>query len=203
VLTSGTSAQRGFSLIELMVTVVIIGIVMSLAMPSFSLWVRNSQVRAVSDALQSGLRLAQSESVRRYRQVVFFRTTSKACNAAATAAATGPYWQIRTVAAVAGDAVDVVQCGVLTDVANGIVLEGPTALCFNADGRQTANAATGVNGATCALDAQGAASAFDIKHPTADRWLRVRVTLAGGIRLCDPNRDIATSADGCPTPPPP
>jgi type IV fimbrial biogenesis protein FimT len=197
VLTRRSPADHGFSLIELMVTVVLIGIVMSMAMPSFSRWIKNSQVRVISDAVQSGLRLAQSESMRRYRQVVFFRTAAKDCTSAATASAGGLYWQIRTVAAVTGDPVQVVQCGVLTDVANDISIAGPTAVCFNADGRQVANAATGVTGAVCALDAEGAASAFDITHIKADRPLRVRVSLAGSIRICDPSRDISTHPDGC------
>lgn len=198
VLTGRSSAERGFSLIELAVTVVLIGIVMAMAIPSFATWLKNSQVRTVSEALQSGLRLAQSEAVRRYRQVVFFRTDAKDCDTAAAASATGPYWQIRTVAAIAGEAAEAVQCGALTEVANDVALQGPTALCFNADGRQVANATTGVTGATCSLDVQGRASAYNITHAKSDRPLTVRVTIAGSVRMCDPNRAIATAADGCP-----
>jgi len=198
VLTRGSSAERGFSLVELAVTITLVAIVMALAMPSFAKWIKNSQVRAVSDALQSGLRLAQTEATRRYRQVVFFRTAAKTCNGQEAASASGLYWQIRTVAAVAGDPVDVVQCGALTEVADGISLAGPTALCFNADGRQVANDSTGVTGATCTLNATGAASIYDITHSKSDRPLRVRVTLAGGLRLCDPSRASTTYADGCP-----
>ena len=200
-LTRRLSAERGISFVELAVTLTMIAIVMSLAMPSFSKWIKNSQVRAVSDALQSGLRLAQSEATRRYRQVVFFRTAAKTCDDQAAASASGLYWQIRTVAAVAGDPVEVVQCGALTEVADGITLEGPTALCFNADGRQVANNSTGVTGALCTLNPQGSPSSYAIKHDKSDRPLAVRVTLAGSIRMCDPNRNIATAPDGCPSPP--
>lgn len=197
-LTRPASPARGFTLIELMVTVVALGILLSMAVPAFARWLINAQVRTVSDTLQSGLRTAQAEATRRHRQVVFFKTTRKECDATATASATGQYWQIRTIALVAGDTVDVVQCGVLTDVDSGVALAGPTALCFGSSGRQSANATTGVTGATCTLDATGAASAYDITHTRSDRPLRVRVTLGGSVRMCDPAKAIATAPDGCP-----
>lgn len=188
--------RSGFSLIELMVAVSVVSILLAVAVPSFAGWIRNSQVRAVADSLQAGLRLAQAESVRRYRQVVFFRTTSNACAAADTASATGTFWQIRTIAAVTGDSPAVVQCGVLTDVANGITFTGPAALCFNADGRQAAVATTGVTGATCTLDATNPVSTYGVAHAQANRRLQIRVNLAGSIRMCDPDRSGAS--DGCP-----
>lgn len=191
-------AMRGFSVVELMVTVVMAGILLAVAVPAFSRWVVNAQVRTVSDALQSGLKLAQSEATRRYRQVVFFRTDLKACNDTATASDSGPYWQIRTIALVVGDPVEVVQCGVLTEVSNDVKLDGPAAICFSSAGRQVANASTGVTGATCTLDAAGAASAYDISHAKTDRPLRVRITLGGSVRLCDPSKAITSNADGCP-----
>ena len=190
--------MRGFSLVELMVAVVMTGILLAMAVPAFSKWLVNTQVRTVSDALQSGLKLAQSEATRRYRQVVFFRTDLKACNDTATASDSGTHWQIRTIALVAGDPVEVVQCGVLTEVGGSVKLDGPAALCFSAAGRQTANASTGVTGATCTLDPAGAASAYDVTHTKSDRPLRVRVTLGGSVRLCDPSKDITSNPDGCP-----
>jgi hypothetical protein len=56
-------------------------LLLGLAAPSFSQWTRNAQVRTVTDALQSGARLAQAEAVRRNRQVVFFLTNDAACAA--------------------------------------------------------------------------------------------------------------------------
>jgi type IV fimbrial biogenesis protein FimT len=191
-------AARGFTVVELMVTIALLALLLGLAMPSFSTWIKNAQVRTVSDALQNGLRLAQGEAVRRHRQVVFFRTNATACTTAATASSTGAFWMVRTVPLVAGDAVEAVQCGVLTDVAAGVTITGATALCFNSGGRQVANADPDIGGTACALDASGA-STFDVANSGADRPLRVFVTLGGSVRLCDPAKTLSASTpDGCP-----
>jgi type IV fimbrial biogenesis protein FimT len=187
----------GFTIVELMVTIALLAILLAMATPSFTTWIRNAQVRTVSDALQNGLRLAQAEAVRRHRQVVFFRTNQTACDTTTTADAAGAFWSVRTLPLVAGDAVEAVQCGVLSDVAAGVTIAGASALCFNSGGRQVANATPGV-GAACALDATGT-STFDLTSSNADRPLRVLVALGGSVRMCDPAKTLSSSApDGCP-----
>lgn len=189
---------RGFTIVELLVTIALLALLLGLAMPSFTTWVRNAQVRTVSDALQNGLRLAQAEAVRRQRQVVFFRTNESTCNNATAAADDGAFWAVRSVPLIAGDAVETVQCGQLGDVASGAAIAGATALCFNAGGRQVANADPGIGGPACALDASGTSS-FDVTSSHADRPLRVLVTLGGSVRLCDPAKTLSASTpDGCP-----
>jgi type IV fimbrial biogenesis protein FimT len=192
-------ARRGFTLIELMVTVTLLAMLLGLAAPAFGPWVRNARVRTATDALTAGLRLAQAEATRRSRQTVFFLTNSKTCDTTISAAANGSYWAIRTVAQVAGDPVEAVQCGALADSADGVALSGPTALCFNSAGRQTANATTGVTNATCTLGAVGTLSTFNLSASGSDRPLRVTVSAGGQVRRCDPARVQGAGAlDGCP-----
>lgn len=190
--------HSGFSLVELMVAVVVLGILSALAMPSFTSWIRNARVRTVADALQSGMRLAQAEAQRRTHTVVFFLTNSKDCTTSVTATTGGAYWQVRTVpnALLTNDSAEAVQCGVLTDVSSGVSLSGSaTALCFGGDGRQ----ATVANPAAIGVSCTAAATTYDVA-PTAansdNRPLRVTVSLAGAIRLCDPRKD-ASAPDGC------
>ena len=192
------SRQRGFTLIELMVTITLLGILLSLAAPSFSLWTRNARVRTVGDALQTGARLAQTEAVRRNRQVVFFLSNDAGCSASTAPAANGAFWAIRTVPLTAGDPAETVQCGNVSDVASGVAITGPTAVCFNSMGRQAANASPGAGTATCTLAASGVSS-YDVAALGSDRPLRVLVTLGGQVRQCDPARTLsATAPDGCP-----
>ncbi|HLL09901.1 MAG TPA: prepilin-type N-terminal cleavage/methylation domain-containing protein [Rubrivivax sp.] len=194
---------RGFSVVELMIGVALMGLLTALAAPSFSDWLRNAKVRTVADGLQSGLRLGQAEAVRRYRQVVVFRTTSQLCNETVTANNAGNFWALRTVALTAGDPVETVRCGVIADVAAGVTITDPTALCFSAGGRQVANADPGVGGAACAVPGVTAPSSYEVALSNSvagrDRPLRVLVTLGGSVRMCDPAKTLsATNPDGCP-----
>jgi type IV fimbrial biogenesis protein FimT len=187
----------GFSLMEVLITLTLLGILLGLAAPAFGEWIRNSQVRTVADALQNGVRLAQGEALRRNRQVIFFLTNSADCSATMAAAEKGAYWSIRTVPLISDDVVEVVQCGVLSDVAAGVAVDGPTAMCFNSMGRQVVNTNTGL-GVNCGLDASGR-STYKLTK-TASRPLRVVVALTGQPRLCDPARTLsAETPDGCPT----
>ncbi|WP_310387700.1 Tfp pilus assembly protein FimT/FimU [Roseateles sp.] len=193
--------SRGFSLIELLVAVTLMTILLSLAMPAFTGWIRNAKVRSVAESLQNGVRLAQTEAVRRFRPMVFFLTDQKTCTGATTAADAGAFWAIRTIPLAAGEVSEAVKCGVLADVAGGVQLAGPTAICFNANGRQAAIAAPGVGGPACTLAAAGI-NRYGITNPNVDAKvdhpLQVQVTLGGSVRLCDPARSYsATTPDGC------
>ena len=190
--------QRGFSLVELMVAIALMALLLGWAMPTFGTWMRNAQVRTVSDALQNGLRLAQAEAIRRHRQVVFYRTGASTCTAATTADASGNFWVVRTVPLLNGEAAEAVQCGQLADVASSVTIAGATALCFNSGGRQVANADPGIGGTACTLAVSGS-NAFDVSSSGGDRPLRVLVTLGGSVRLCDPAKTLSASTpDGCP-----
>ena len=66
--------KSGFSLVELMVVVAIIGISAAVGVPSFFSWVQDTKTRSVAESLQNGIKLAQTEAVRRSRQVRFSLT---------------------------------------------------------------------------------------------------------------------------------
>ncbi|WP_432726450.1 pilus assembly FimT family protein [Variovorax sp. W6] len=190
-------APSGFTLIELMVTIVLLSVLAMLAMPAFATWIANNKVRTVSDSLQNGLRFAQSEALRRSRPIVFSLTNSAAPQTSLTAVANGSGWSINVSKSSMDAKSAFVQSGVLSDVASGVQITGPAAVCFNVLGRMVANTDTGVSGASC--DTGSAVQAYDISlSPGADRPLRVLVALGGQIRMCDPARKLSDSPDGCP-----
>jgi type IV fimbrial biogenesis protein FimT len=61
--------SRGFTLIELMVTVAILALVLGIAIPSFQDFVRRNRMAAATNNLVSALALARSEAVRRAARV--------------------------------------------------------------------------------------------------------------------------------------
>lgn len=203
---SGRSADSaGFTLIEMLVVIVLIAILMALAVPSMSAWIRNSKIRTVSNALQDGVRQAQSEALRRSRQVVFSLTNSSAPQTSLAAAANGSNWSINTIPSMmTGETSAFIQAGVLSAVGSGVQITGPAAICFNSIGRMVANAGatlTGVTGgATCALPtAPFTVQSYDITLTGADRPLRVVVALGGQVHMCDPAKALSdTNPDGCP-----
>lgn len=173
---------RGFTLVELMITITVLSILVLAAAPSLRLWIFNTRVRSAAEVLQNGLRLAQSEAVRQSRQIEFTRT--------------GSNWAAQIVpnASDAARATTVVGGGPLAGSTEGVtVTNGPASLCFSSLGNLVVNTATPSGGA-CAVGA----AVFDIAHASSDRPLRVQVSINGRVRMCDPARTLsATNPDGC------
>lgn len=178
----------GFTLVELLVSITLMAILLTVAVPSFNSWINNTRVRTVSETLQNGVRLAQAEAVRRNRTVVFFLTDDEPTDAA-VAAENGRNWAIRTVAALGGEADEFVRGGSLADVAAGVTITGPAALCFSSAGQQLTIPAQG-----CAT----VAARYAVARTGADRNLRVDVSIGGRVRMCDPAKTLAADTpDGC------
>jgi type IV fimbrial biogenesis protein FimT len=191
-----TRSHRGFSLIELMVTLTVLGILLAAAVPAFGTWTANARVRSVAESIQNGLRLAQTEAVRRNRQTVFALTNATPASGAAPTA-NGSNWFIQSLPLVAGDpGAEFVQGGTFAKQ-SGVTITGAALMCFNSTGRQVTNAATGL-GATCTAPASVTApSIFDVARTGSDRPMRVQISLGGQIRMCDPAKSISSQPDGC------
>ncbi|HEV7358813.1 MAG TPA: GspH/FimT family pseudopilin [Steroidobacteraceae bacterium] len=201
----------GFTMIEMAVTMMVFAILVALGVPTMSTWIKNNKVRAVSDAMQTGLRVAQAESLRRSRQVVFALTNTTTPDARPLpAVANGTSWAIWTLPSMVGETPTFIQSGVLSNASANVNVNsnGVAAVCFNSMGRLTANASANVilitGGDTCAQPTVGIPAgtppvfAFGISTPGSDRPLQVNLGLGGQVHMCDPGVALSlTHPEGC------
>lgn len=206
-----THRPRGFTLIELVIVIAIIGILALVGAPGFQTWVANSRVRSVAEALQNDLRKAQSEAIQRNRQVAFVLTNSTptVANPTSTANATSRNWVMYALPllgsteglASSAGASSFIQANIQTNDSGGATVTGSVAvICFNSVGRLVtqSTAIADAGGATCTAPTTIAPVAYNVQNSTADRPMRVLLYLGGRIRMCDPNRSLSTQPDGCP-----
>jgi len=193
--------HRGVSLIEGLVALVIGGILLAMALPSFSAWITGTRIRATTEGLLAGLQLAKSEATTRNTQVRFQLTTS--LDATCRRTTTSANWVVDVVDAnAAADSVEgqcnaapsdtvapsILQLRAATETGSGaLVNAGADQIIFNGLGRQ---APVVVGGATNAVT-------IDVTPITASgrclsaggkiTCLRIVVSPAGQVRMCNPS----------------
>jgi type IV fimbrial biogenesis protein FimT len=167
-------AESGFTLIELMITVTIAGILASIAMPSMNYALDNAKVRTVSTEAHTSLLLARSEAIKRNSNITINRTGATWLDG----------WTVQTTT----PTVNVLPNGQLDP------FSGATVNCF------TNTAGTVACGTTLTFERSGRASSYiEFRiHNSANLNIPMRcvkVSLSGrpGVTL-DTNND---PTDGC------
>lgn len=83
---------RGFTLVELMVTVAVLGILAVVAVPAMTGMINNSRLRGQAEEVTAALQLARSEAVRRNQRITACASAS-GTTCAASASRFVVYWQ--------------------------------------------------------------------------------------------------------------
>ena len=124
----------GFTLVELVVTLAVLAILVTLAIPSFTSMIQNSRSAALANSMVMGLNAARSEAVKRNVLVDLCPSTDGATCMAA------PDWTVGWIVQQNGGAV--IQAWAAPDAGAVIVQAGGAAVIqFNGSGRMTLPAA--------------------------------------------------------------
>lgn len=84
-----TFTQRGFTIIELMIAVLVSAVLLTIGVPSFATLIANNRVTAQANELVGGLNLARSEAIKNGQRVSVCSSTDGSSCAANTDWATG------------------------------------------------------------------------------------------------------------------
>jgi type IV fimbrial biogenesis protein FimT len=174
--TGNKPSQSGFSLVELMVGVVILGILASVAVPSFQVWLQNSQIRNAAEAISNGLQRARAEAVAQNSNVVFILSADSS-------------WSIRL-----SEAGNLIDSRLGSDGSRNVLVTTTPAI----NDRVTFNSF----GAVMATNPDNDSLPFttidvDSAILSADESQNLRITLGlSGIKMCDPNAP-STTARAC------
>ncbi len=164
------AAQSGMSLIEILISIAIVGIVFALGMPAYGTWIQNTQIRTAADSILAGLQVAKNEAIRRNAATQF-----KLDGGATTQWRVNPF--------IDPDGTPIQSRSADEGSPNATITLLPAnadTVTFSALGRVIPNA-----------DASPILAQVDIDNPSiavvADRRnLRMLIPPGGAIRLCDP-----------------
>ncbi len=173
---AASAKSSGFTLVELMVTVALLGILASLGVPNFQTWIQNTKIRTAAESIQSGIQKARAEAVKRNVPVRF---TLNGGNSS---------WTVSCVTA-----------SLCTDLAGGIVEARPASDGSSADIILATIPATSYSvdfnnlGGTNSAPVPFTQIDVNSNSPKADRPLRVTLGVGGNTRLCDPYPGLSSS----------
>jgi type IV fimbrial biogenesis protein FimT len=165
--------QKGFTLVELVVTITVLVAVSSIAVPAFQTAVGNAQIRTVAESIRDGLQQARMEAIKRNARVQFILQTNSA-------------WRIGCVTVLTGCPSQITQRSA-TEGSSGnttVSADNYTAVFSSFGTRDPATAAglSVVNITNTQVSAQ------------ERKALRVVLGAGGNVKVCDP----AVTAEGDP-----
>ena len=172
-----STSIRGFTILELMVAMGIAALLLTLGMPSFTSFLRNSEIRSTAESISNGLRTARAEATRLNKTISF------------TLAGSGnPGWAINEFDPGTGTLVQPpiqkyskVEAGNSSKVV--VTPANAVAITFNGLGRVVSPSPI----ATPNIQQMDVASVV----ANEARTLRVYVDDSRGVRTCDPDPAIA------------
>jgi len=195
------TTSAGFTLLELMIGLTVLGIVLMIGLPSLATFIQNTQIRTGAEGMQSGLQLARAEALRRNTTVRFQLVTSLAAGCALSASGTN--WVVSLADATGNchqapsdtTAPQIIQKKAGTEgAANAVIAAtGGSSVTFNGLGRVVGVAP--ITRIDIPNTKGGACKTAGADEPM--RCLRVTISSAGQVRMCDPAVTDVTDPRSC------
>ena len=184
---------RGFSLVEILIAMTILALLLLLALPNMSEYLRNASVRTAAEIISNGVQLARSEAIRRNTPVEFALVSADPtqANVSVAADAAGPHWIVRTFQPTAVyTAPDFIQGGGAYSTRNAVIAADSANFSFGSLGRTDLGGnntirVTYPSGGNCVADGGSV------------RCLNVVVQIGGQVRMCDPAVTAAGDTRAC------
>lgn len=167
--------SNGFSLIEMIITVVIMAIVVAVALPTYTVWIQNAHIRNAAESILNGLQRARAEAVVRNVNIEFVLD--------------GRNWVVRVVGAA-----DSIVSGAADEVSPNVGITplppASSTVTFSNLGILTANTPASTSMAQIGIDSTALAA-------SQSRDLRILILPGGAPRMCDPNVASLTDPRHC------
>jgi type IV fimbrial biogenesis protein FimT len=194
--------QRGFTLVEAMVVLVIMAALLAAAVPNFGPWIAGMRIRSTAESVLAGLQYARSEATTRNTQVRFQLTST--LDGSCLRSTTGVNWVVDVVdadadadsvegqcdAAPSDTAPSILQVRSSTETGSGTAVSASAAtVVFNGLGRQVAppsNVLLPSVLSNITIDITPTESSQCVLNGGKVTCLRVAISTAGQVRMCNP-----------------
>lgn len=191
-------AHTGFSLIELIVGLTILGLLLALGVPQYATFIANSRLRATTEGIANGLNLARAEAVKRNARVELVLTDEDPIEAlvndSTLANSAGNNWIVRELVPATG-AYNFIEgkagaegSGKTQGSTVAIASSGSGIVAFTGFGASASGAVTFQITSSAGLCAAAGGPL---------RCLNINVSPGGLIRVCDPNVTDAKDTRAC------
>jgi type IV fimbrial biogenesis protein FimT len=169
------SGQLGFTLVEILIGVAIVGLMLMVGIPSFTLWIQNQKARTAAEGLLNGMQIARTEAIRRNECMQITLSEQTAWTISRCASSDIPV-QSRQASE-----------GTL-DVTSTVLPADAHTVSFSGLGRVSSPNPS---------DHSAPMTSIEFSTPTSRR-MRIVVPVGGGVRMCDPQVTSTSDPRYCP-----